>query len=299
MFAQLDDSLRHKKYDDLIARIVAERDARLEKTEPDKVSAKGKRRLSKDRANLMNLRVYVNNATTDFAIVDKRDAHESALYAEGYIFFCRLLARDEEIKSKAAEFATASRRAEETAALLSTAEAREKYNKKREEGFDVGVSPEMAYDVLHKRRWLGGYGKTADEATSEANALALHANTLQTIKTFRETGRRANPYKFAEAVEVLYKHCYFNGVGATLAHGVTPFVVMASNDKSAYDWDAEIVASSQIAELAQKIKSLVFRANLSKDEFRSRYPDLRYLTQRVLTSGLCDYIDKKIDSSEE
>lgn len=293
---ELKKSLRVKQYERLAREIIAERDARKANAEPDKITPNGKKRPSKDMSRLLRSEVYVNNATRNFVIVDKRELDEDASFLDGYFFCCNLLADDEKIKAEVEKFRDASVKAEKAEAFLLTTVARTEYLNRREDGLDVGISSLMAAVALRKYRYL--VAESSDDAISFANALARSAFTRQIVVRCREAGWRVNPYKLADAFEALYGHCYFNGVDKSLVNSIIPFVALIHNDNSVYDWTAEIIASPKIADFAQKIKEYMFGAELTKYEFRGKYPDLQCLINKALACGLCDYINDAANKME-
>ena len=293
---EIKKGLRSEQYERLARKIIAERDARKANAEPDKIAPNGKKRPSKDMNRLLRSGVYVNNATRDFVVVDDREADEDALFLDGYFFCCKLLANDEKINAEIAKFRDASLRAEKAEAMLLTTVARTEYRNRREDGLDVGTSTLMAAIALRKYRYL--VAESSDDAISFVNSLARSNVTSQIVAHFRKTGRRVNPYKFADALEALYNHCYFNGVNESLVNSIMPFIALIHNDGSVYDWAAEIIASPKIADFAQKIKELLFGAEFTKHEFRGKYPDLQRLIDKVFASGFCDYIDDAANKME-
>ena len=144
------DCRRVAQYERLARDIIAERDARKENAEPDKIAPNGKKRPSKDMSQLLRSSVYINNATRNFVIVDARELDEDALFLDGYFYCCKLLVSDEKINAEISRFQNAAGVAEKLAGVWDTPEIQEERRAINAEDCFSEISDEKAVAALYK-----------------------------------------------------------------------------------------------------------------------------------------------------
>lgn len=175
--------LHVKRYERLTRDIIAERDARKEKAEPDKIAPNGKKRPSKDMSQLLRSSVYVNNATRDFVIVDARELDEDALFLDGYFYCCKLLVSDEKISAEVSRFRDAAREAERLAGAWNTPEIQAECRILSDEDCFSGISSEMASAALYKYWYIDRLDALAKaDGVWDAFCFALHARDREVRK---------------------------------------------------------------------------------------------------------------------